>query len=48
MLYYEFILFNGEEINVDATPVSVNLKNSIKPIDETKREFLELFTELTK
>ena len=48
MLYYEFILFNGEEINVEATPVSVNLKNSIKPIDETKREFLELFTELTK
>ena len=48
MLYYEFMLFNGEEINVEATPISVDLKNSIKPIDDTKHEFLELFKELTK
>lgn len=47
MLYYEFQLFNGEELNTPATPISVDLRRSIKPINETKREFLELFSELT-
>ncbi len=48
MLYWEFLAFNGEELNISATPISVDLRRSIKPIDETKREFLELFSELTR
>ncbi len=48
MLYWEFLAFNGEELNISATPISVDLRRSIKSIDETKREFLELFSELTR
>lgn len=48
MLYYEFLTFNGEELNTAVTPISIDLRKSIKPTAETEREFLELFSELTR
>ncbi len=48
MLYYEFLLFNGEKLIDNPTPIGVDLKKSIKPIKDTEEEFLALFNGLIR
>lgn len=46
-LYHEFIIFNGERLLDEEPPINVDVKNSIKPIAQTEKEFLDLYNELS-
>lgn len=47
-LYFEFLEFHGETLDFNVKPISVDLKSCIKPIKETKMEFLELYNKLSE
>lgn len=48
MLYHEFYTYNGEKLLDNAGEISIDLDKSIKSIEETEKEFLNLFYELIK
>ena len=46
MLYNEFLKYNGEKLLEYEPEIHIDLDSTLKPIDETKAEFLELYKKL--
>ena len=48
MLYNEFLKYNGEKLLENEPEIHIDLDSTVKPINETKAEFLSKFAGLSK